>query len=187
MGPLSKFGFVAAMFAVAAGVPFTACGDGPEIGKDAPPLNLTKVLQTPAGASVKWEGLRGKVVVLEFWATSCGPFRESIPHWNELVSAFKDKPVQFIAITEEEESVVVAFLSRTPVHSWVGLGQSLRSAYHIQGIPTAVIVNQSGVVAGVTHPVGLEPKHIQEVLRTGKSSLPPPAQLLAVVLNPPPG
>ena len=59
MGPLSKFGFVAAMFAVAAGVPFTACGDGPEIGKDAPPLNLTKVLQTPAGASVKWEESRG--------------------------------------------------------------------------------------------------------------------------------
>jgi uncharacterized protein (TIGR03435 family) len=120
--------------------------------------------------------------VIDFWATWCGPCRKSIPHWNELVDAFKEKPVQFLAITDENEAIVTLFLKKSPIHSWIGLdgiGQSTRDRYHIEGIPTTVIVNQKGVVVGVTHPMGLEAKHIEEVIETGKSSLPPPADRVA--------
>jgi hypothetical protein len=45
----------------------------------------------------------------------------ALPHWNELLDAFKDKPVRFIAITDENQQVVENFLKQTPIHSWVGL------------------------------------------------------------------
>jgi uncharacterized protein (TIGR03435 family) len=154
-------------------------GQGATVGMKAPPLNSSTILQAPPNASAKWEALRGKVVVVEFWATWCGPCRKAIPHWNQLVDAFTDKPVQFLSVTDENEAVVAPFLKRTPIHGWIGLdgdGQSSRDLYGIEGIPTTVIVNQEGVVAAVTHPMTLEPKHIQEVLETGKCSLPLPSE-----------
>jgi uncharacterized protein (TIGR03435 family) len=151
-----------------------AFGDGPQIGNPAPPLNLEQVLQAPAGTDATWEKLRGKVVVLDFWATWCGPCVESIPHWNDLADSFKEKPVQFIAITDENMDVVLPFLKRKPIHSWIGLEgvSATKQAYDIRGIPTTVLVNQTGMVVAVTHPKLLKPEHIQEVLDTGASSIP---------------
>jgi thiol-disulfide isomerase/thioredoxin len=160
-------------------VSFTAAGNGPQVGKPAPPVTV-QVLQAPAGAKATWDALRGKVVVIDFWATWCVPCRKSIPHWNQLVDDFKGKPVQFIAITDENEQVVASFLKQTPIHSWVGvegLGQSTRERYGIEGIPTTVLVNQGGVVVAVALTARLEPKDIQEVLNTGHSSLPPALEL----------
>ncbi|SPE51041.1 hypothetical protein SBV1_1260010 [Verrucomicrobia bacterium] len=156
--------------------------DGPELGKAGPPLNVAKVLQAPADAAITWEALRGKVVVIDFWATWCGGCRKSIPHWNELVGSFKGKPVQFVAITDENEQVVAQFLKRTPIQSWVGVdgvGRPSADPYHIVGVPTVVLVNQEGLVVAVTGPAQLEPQHIQEVVQTGRSSLPPPSEPVA--------
>ncbi len=172
----AKFSFVAAVAALAFTSRITALGNGPEVGKPAPRLELGAILQAPADANL--ERLRGTVVIVDFWATWCGPCRKSIPHWNQLVDEFKGKPVQFVAVTDENEDIVKLFLKRTPIHSWVGLngvGPSMRDRYSIEGIPTTVIINEAGVVVAVTHPAALEPKHIQEVIDTGKSSLPLPS------------
>jgi uncharacterized protein (TIGR03435 family) len=184
MALLKGFGLPAVLAALVAVAPLTGFGSGPEVGKEAPPLTLSKILQAPPDASANWEALRGQVVVIDFWATWCGPCRKSIPHWNELVDAFKDKRAQFLAITDENEQVVAQFLKRTPIHSWVGLdgvGQSMRDRYRIEGIPTLVLVNQKGVVVAVSHPALLQAKQIEEVIDTGSSSLPPPAEYVAGV------
>lgn len=156
--------------------PRTATADGPRIGNAAPPLELAKLLQAPPGFSVDWNDMRGRVVVLDFWATWCGPCVASLPHWNTLVDTFKGRPVHFIALTDENEELVTSFLKRKPIHSWIGIGALTRETYGIRGIPCTVIVNQQGIVVGVTHPALLEAKHITEVLETGKSSLPPPPE-----------
>src|SRR5580765_7099347 len=75
-------------------------------GQPAPELNLRKILQAPPDAKADLKGLRGKVVILEFWATWCAPCIEVQPHLNDLIEKFKDKPVQIISITNEDENKV---------------------------------------------------------------------------------
>ncbi len=149
----------------------------PPIGEPAPLFELEKVLQAPTNAPTRSADFRGSVVVLEFWATWCGPCVESIPHVNELTDQFRDRPVKFLALTDENEQVVRAFLKRRPYHAWIGLdgvGQSIRDSYGVTGIPTVFLINREGVIVANTHPGGLKAEHIEEVLASGKSSLPPP-------------
>ncbi|HEY7544991.1 MAG TPA: TlpA disulfide reductase family protein, partial [Blastocatellia bacterium] len=85
---------------------------GLKAGDAAPDIALAKLLQAPSEARTNWENLRGNVVVLEFWATWCAPCIAAMPHLNELADKFKDKPVRFISITYENESIVAPFLKR---------------------------------------------------------------------------
>jgi len=142
-------------------------------GDPAPPLNLEKLLQAPADAVASWDALKGKVVVLEFWATWCGPCIEAVPHLNELADEFKEKGVQFIAITDEKEPVVQPFLKRKAMRAWVGLDtdRSMFKDYGVSGIPHSVVVGTNGVIAWVTHPDGLSAALINNVL-AGKPAAP---------------
>lgn len=127
----------------------------PEIGATAPPLHFTQLLQAPSGTQTDWPALRGKVVVLEFWATWCGPCVASIPHLNELATAVDPATVQFISIDDNDDPKVVEnFLSKRKMAGWVGIdtsGATLK-AYGVGGIPMTVLVDTKGRIAAVTQP-----------------------------------
>jgi len=146
----------------------------PSVGDQAPAIDLQMVLQAPPGAKATWETLRGKVVVLEFWATWCGPCVGAISHMNELTDEFKNKPVQFISITDEDEKTIKEFLQKKSIHGWVGLNtsDSMSKSYHVEGIPHTVVVGADGKIAGITHPTHLEKKHLENVLAGKESGLP---------------
>src|SRR5271156_4073363 len=84
----------------------------PVVGKAAPELSLTQLMQAPAGASADWAGLRGKVVVLEFWATWCAPCIGEIPVLNALNAAVDPSKVQIVSVDDEDPAVVQAFLKK---------------------------------------------------------------------------
>jgi len=149
---------------------------GPKIGDLPPPLAFTKTIQGTATNDLTWEKLRGKVVVLEFWATWCGPCVKAIPHLNDLVEQFKDRPVVFISVSSENEETVRLFLNNHPIKASVMLDdfEALNKVYHVVGIPHAVIVDASGRIAAITPPQRLEAKHLEEVLDGKKCSLPEP-------------
>lgn len=143
-----------------------ARADTPAVDTAAPPLKLAAILQAPEGSKATWKALDGKVVVLEFWATWCGPCVAAIPHLNELAEEFKDQPVQFIAITDENEATVKPFLNKRPMHAWIGIDREKGTfqAYGVRGRPQTVLVDKRGRIALVTHPNQVTAQMLRDVL-----------------------
>jgi uncharacterized protein (TIGR03435 family) len=140
------------------------------IGDPAPEIKLEKLLQAPPDAQTAATSLKGKVVVLEFWATWCLPCVPAIQHLNQVAAKFKDKPVQFIAITDEgDESLVTKFLNEQPIRGWVGLDTdgSVFSAYKPGGRPHTVLVDLNGKIAAITYAEKVTAAVLDDLL-TGK-------------------
>lgn len=135
----------------------TACSGEPgqrpgraKTGLPAPEINLPKLLNAPVRELRGWEELRGKVVVLEFWATWCEPCVDSLPALNALAERFKGKPVAFIHITDESESDVRAFLETHRIDGWVApeAAAQVFKAFKVYGRPHTVLIGRDGKVAG---------------------------------------
>ena len=138
-----------------------------KVGTRPPELALEALLQAPPGAEATWKALRGKVVVLEFWATWCAPCIQTIPHMNEVAGRFKDKPVQFIAVTREKRAVVERFLKKRSIDSWLGLDlkSTMQMTYGVRSIPFTVVVGKKGSIRAVTNPWGVTDKLLNELLQ----------------------
>lgn len=139
----------------------------PKADEPAPPLSVDRLLNAPDGASAEWGNLKGKVVVVEFWATWCAPCIASIPHLNELAEQFRDEDVVFISLTDEPRATVEPFLKRKPIKGWVALDTDHRAgdAYGVTGIPHTFLVGRTGKILGDTHPSELKAEHISKALR----------------------
>ena len=145
------------------------------IGDPAPEIKLEKLLQAPSDAQTSATSLKGKVVVLEFWATWCLPCVPAINHLNGVATKFKDKPVQFIAITDEgDESLVRKFLNEQPIQGWVGLDTdgSVFSAYKPGGRPHTVLVDRNGKIAAITYADKVTAAVLEDLLAGKLVSLP---------------
>src|SRR5215472_5782953 len=125
-----------------------------KVGDAAPKLQLGQWVQ---GSPVK-DFEKGKAYIVEFWATWCGPCRESIPHLNETYKKYRDKNLAVIGVdSTEDESAVAPFIKKMgdkmtyPValddKDGNGLGkmaQTWMAAAGRNGIPTAFLVDTSG-------------------------------------------
>jgi thiol-disulfide isomerase/thioredoxin len=140
------------------------------IGQPAPALAFTHLLQAPSGAVASWPSLRGKVVVLEFWATWCAPCVAQIPHLNALAQSLASSNVQFIAVDDEDPAVVREFLARKPIAGWVGLDTSSKilDAYGVEFRPTLFVVDTEGRIAASFNPTLLDKDQLL-ALAGGKS------------------
>jgi uncharacterized protein (TIGR03435 family) len=106
------------------------------------------------------------MVVLEFWATWCGPCVQAIPHLNDLAEKFRKEPVQFVAITSEDEATVKAFLKKKPINAWVALDtdKAMNNAYGITAIPQTVVIGKDGKIAAITNPFELTEESMKDLL-----------------------
>lgn len=125
----------------------------PEKETPAPPLQFTQLLQAPPGARANWDALRGKVVVLEFWATWCGPCVASLPHFNQLAASLDPAKFQFISVDDEDPKVVQEFLTRRKMAGWVGIDTTgaVFKGFGVRLRPTAIILDQEGRIVAVTN------------------------------------
>ena len=139
-----------------------------KVGDPAPPLKADKWFQGPEVKAFE----KGKVYVVEFWATWCGPCIMQIPHMNELVEKFRGKPIQFISITDEEESLVQPFLKKRPMKPWIALDtdQSMMQPYEVWAIPYMVIVDGNCIIRSIIHPAELTEAALNEMLSAGPAS-----------------
>jgi thiol-disulfide isomerase/thioredoxin len=153
---------------LALGLVGLAQAEGLGVGDPAPKIEVKEFVK---GDAVK-DFEKGKVYVVEFWATWCGPCRVSIPHLTELQKTYKD--VVFIGVSafERDQGKVKPFVEemgdkmnyRVAMDD-VGEGakgtngkmaKNWMIAAEQNGIPTAFIVNGDGKIAWIGHPSSME-------------------------------
>jgi peroxiredoxin len=101
---------------------------------------------------VALSGLKGKVVVLDMWATWCPPCRASLPHLDKLYASVKDKGVSVYAVNLQEEKADVAlFIKNNGLKVPVLLDSdgAVAQAYKASAIPQTVIIGKDGKIAKV--------------------------------------
>jgi len=140
------------LLAIAATVPDAQALD---VGDTAP---APQVESWVGGTALTAEAMKGKILVVEFWATWCQPCRRTAPHLNKVHAKYKDKGVVVMGITEEKEGTVAKFLKTVSMDYHVGIDKKgkTNNTYMngVPGIPHAFVVGRDGKVAWHGHPLG---------------------------------
>ena len=119
----------------------------PEIGNLAPDFQL----QTLAGQTFSLSGVRGKPVLLNFWATWCGPCRFEMPFLQEIYEDYSDEELVLITVDiGESKSEVESFLQREELSLPTLLDSEAKVArqYKTAAIPTTFFIDKDGIIRG---------------------------------------
>ena len=147
------------------------------VGSVAPKLNVEHWVQHPEGKLPKITNFEpGKVYVVEFWATTCGPCVQSMPHLAELQTKYADKGLRIVSISSEPLDVVTSFLDNELADA---SGQKkkigdITKAYSLttdpdgssekdymlasnqDGIPCAFLVGKDAKIEWIGHPMDMD-------------------------------
>jgi peroxiredoxin len=144
-----------AIVAVVAVLAFSLMGNrgGPKIGGTAPGFEVPML----DGQTFALEDMRGKVVVLDFWATYCGPCKVSLPALQQAKAQFADNPDVYIATVNTDripnrKAALEAWLKRRKLTLPVLLDdrtQTVSRTYRVKAIPTMVVIGRDGTVDSV--------------------------------------
>lgn len=105
------------------------------------------------------DSLRGKVVVVDFWASWCAPCQRSFPWMNSLVTKFSGRGLAIVAINlDKQRDLANDFLSRQPASFLVAFDPagSSAEAFHVEAMPTTFLISRDGHV--LTHHAGYDSK-----------------------------
>ena len=114
----------------------------------APDFNLLD----PNGTLVGLSNYRGKVVLLNFWATWCGPCREEMPSLENLNQSFDDQGLAILAVNQRENAALVTrFMKTNGLNFTTPLDTTGRVAgyYRVYGIPVSYLIDANGQLIGM--------------------------------------
>ena len=126
----------------------------------APPFSLVAL----DGKSVSMDGLAGKVVLIDFWATWCGPCREALPHIKKIAEKFSEQPLVVLSISvDKDDAKWRDFVAKNQM-TWLqyrdaGFDGKIATLFGIHAIPSTFSIDADGV---------LEDQHVGDADIEGK-------------------
>ena len=120
--------------------PLQPWGDRP-----TPPLS-TRALD---GRNVDLKDLRGRVVLVNFWATWCGPCKDELPSLLKLKQKLAGRPFELVAVNDgEAPETITRYLERSklPLPVWIGPQDSISTGWNVRGLPMTFLVDSRGRV-----------------------------------------
>ncbi len=119
------------------------------------PLELAGV--TALGTSLDWKSYRGKVVLVDFWATWCGPCLREMPHVKALYEKHQERGFDVVGISLDKDLDALAKFLEENALPWTTLAgeetEQLAAKCGVRGIPTMMLVDKDGQVVAVSHKV----------------------------------
>jgi thiol-disulfide isomerase/thioredoxin len=141
-----------------------SCSSGPTVVRAAVKSEKDRkaapdfALKDANGQTVKLSDYKGKVILLDFWATWCGPCKIEIPWFIEFEQTYKDKGFSVIGVSMDEEGwpVVKPYIQERKVNYRILLGtEQVGQLYGgVDSLPTTYLIDRSGKIAAVH--IGLE-------------------------------
>ncbi len=118
---------------------------GPQVGKLAPDFKL----QNLDGQSVSLSDFRGKPVLINFWASWCGPCRAEMPYIQQIYEEWSDKGLVILAVDiGESHATVERFMESYGLSFMVLLdtNENVALQYNIRGIPATFLIDKDGII-----------------------------------------
>jgi thiol-disulfide isomerase/thioredoxin len=117
------------------------------IGKEAPIFEFPTV----EGKMVNLKEFRGKYLVVDFWASWCGPCRSEIPHMKDLYEVYKGKEIEFLSVSIDKSKNAWKKAMRQEDMAWPqlqapGSGKDIMKEYQFSGIPYIILLDKEGKI-----------------------------------------
>src|SRR5437588_1579387 len=121
------------------------------------------------GKSWTLRELRGKVVLVNFWATWCPPCRKEMPDLDTLYQRFKDQGLVILAIDDEDVAKVKPFLIERPVTYPILLdpGRKVNDGFHLDGIPKSFVYDREGKLVAQSIDMRTQKQFLEMLGRAG--------------------
>lgn len=125
-----------------------------KVGDPMPALKVGGVYNNEF--DVNLNNVEGHIVVVEFWATWCGPCKAQIPHLNKLHKEYKDKGVLLVSISNESDALVEPFVKQMNMEYLVASNSKIGQEFGVTGIPAAFLFGPDGKLIWDGHPAELD-------------------------------
>jgi peroxiredoxin len=121
------------------------------------------------GNNYSLDGLRGHVVLLNFWATWCPPCRKEMPDMQKLYEKFKDKGLIVLGVSDEERATVEKYIAehKYPFPILLDPGRKVNTSFNIEGIPQTFIFDRSGKLAAESIDMRTEAQFLKMLKQAG--------------------
>lgn len=145
-----------------------------KVNEKAPRINITNWIENVPDD----KNLDNKNIVLEFWATWCGPCIAAVPHMNEIQKEFQQKDLYYISITDESIGKIERTLKRVEFKSIVVTDLTKETQINfgdgIKGLdvyPLTILINKEGIIKWIGEPKNLDSTIMTDFLSGGNNRL----------------